>query len=120
VTKRRPPPETAENGFPKFILEDVRFSRRVDPVSPFLNDQLTEEERMIADAARAFAADKLMPRVTDAYLNEVTDREIFSEMGQAGLLGVTVPEQYGGAEAGYVSYGLVAREVERSIPATAR
>jgi len=81
---------------------------------PFLiTDQLTEEERMISDAAAAFAADKLMPRVTDAYLNEVTDREIFSEMGQAGLLGVTVPEQYGGAEAGYVSYGLVAREVER-------
>jgi len=81
---------------------------------PFLiNDQLSEEERMIADAAAAFAADKLMPRVTDAYLNETTDREIFSEMGQAGLLGVTVPEQYGGAEAGYVSYGLVAREVER-------
>ncbi len=78
-----------------------------------LADQLSEEERMIADAARAFAADKLMPRVTDAYLNEVTDREIFSEMGEAGLLGVTVPEQYGGAEAGYVSYGLVAREVER-------
>ncbi|OCW58009.1 acyl-CoA dehydrogenase [Hoeflea olei] len=81
---------------------------------PFLlADQLTEEERMIADAAAAFAADKLMPRVSDAYLNEVTDREIFSEMGQAGLLGVTVPEAYGGAEAGYVSYGLVAREVER-------
>ncbi len=81
---------------------------------PFLiSDQLTEEERMIADAAAAFAADKLAPRVTEAYLNETTDREIFSEMGQAGLLGVTVPEQYGGAEAGYVSYGLVAREVER-------
>ena len=81
---------------------------------PFLiNDQLTEEERMIADAAAAFAADKLAPRVTDAYLNETTDRDIFSEMGAAGLLGVTVPEQYGGAEAGYVSYGLVAREVER-------
>jgi len=77
------------------------------------DDQLTEEERMIADAARAFAADKLAPRVTEAYLNETTDRDIFSEMGQAGLLGVTVPEQYGGAEAGYVSYGLVAREVER-------
>jgi glutaryl-CoA dehydrogenase len=81
---------------------------------PFLiSDQLTEEERMIEDAARAFAADKLAPRVTEAYLNETTDRDIFSEMGQAGLLGVTVPEQYGGAEAGYVSYGLVAREVER-------
>lgn len=81
---------------------------------PFLiADQLTDEERMIADAAAAFAADKLAPRITEAYLNETTDREIFAEMGQAGLLGVTVPEQYGGAEAGYVSYGLVAREVER-------
>ncbi len=81
---------------------------------PFLlSDQLTDEERMIADAAAAFAADKLAPRVTDAYLNEVTDRGIFAEMGEAGLLGVTVPEAYGGAEAGYVSYGLVAREVER-------
>ncbi|KGF67566.1 acyl-CoA dehydrogenase [Hoeflea sp. BAL378] len=81
---------------------------------PFLiADQLSDEERMIADAAAAFAADKLAPRVTDAYLNETTDPEIFAEMGAAGLLGVTVPEIYGGAEAGYVSYGLVAREVER-------
>lgn len=81
---------------------------------PFLlADQLTDEERMIWDAAAAFAADKLAPRVTEAYLNEHTDREIFLEMGQAGLLGVTIPEIYGGAEAGYVSYGLVAREVER-------
>ena len=81
---------------------------------PFLiADQLTDEERMIADSAAAFAADKLMPRVTEAYLNETTDRAIFSEMGAAGLLGITVPEAYGGAEAGYVSYGLVAREVER-------
>jgi glutaryl-CoA dehydrogenase len=97
---------------PAVSIKSAKSSFQWD--DPFLiNDQLTEEERMIADAARAFAADKLMPRVTDAYLNEVTDREIFSEMGQAGLLGVTVPEQYGGAEAGYVSYGLVAREVER-------
>ncbi|MBV1723695.1 MAG: acyl-CoA dehydrogenase [Hoeflea sp.] len=81
---------------------------------PFLiADQLTDEERMIADSAAAFAADKLAPRVTEAYLNETTDRAIFSEMGAAGLLGITVPEIYGGAEAGYVSYGLVAREVER-------
>jgi glutaryl-CoA dehydrogenase len=97
---------------PAVSIKSAKSSFQWD--DPFLiNDQLTEEERMIADAARAFAADKLMPRVTDAYLNEVTDREIFSEMGEAGLLGVTVPEQYGGAEAGYVSYGLVAREVER-------
>jgi glutaryl-CoA dehydrogenase len=81
---------------------------------PFLFDaQLEDDERMIRDAAAAFAADKLAPRVTDAYLNETVDRDIFSEMGQAGLLGVTVSEDLGGAGAGYVSYGLVAREVER-------
>ena len=81
---------------------------------PFLLDaQLEDDERMIRDAAAAFAADKLAPRVTDAYLNETVDRDIFAEMGEAGLLGVTVSEEYGGAGAGYVSYGLVAREVER-------
>ncbi|RED18213.1 acyl-CoA dehydrogenase [Pontivivens insulae] len=81
---------------------------------PFLlNDQLTEEERMLSDAARTFAQDKLLPRVTDAYLNEQTDPEIFAEMGEMGLLGATIPEAYGGLGAGYVSYGLVAREVER-------
>ncbi len=78
-----------------------------------LEDQLTDEERMIRDAARTFAADKLAPRVIDAFANEKTDPEIFREMGAMGLLGVTVPEQYGGAGFGYVSYGLVAREVER-------
>ncbi|TDH35935.1 acyl-CoA dehydrogenase [Pseudohoeflea suaedae] len=81
---------------------------------PFLLEaQLEEDERMIRDAAAAFAADKLAPRVTEAYLNETVDRDIFGEMGEAGLLGVTVSEDYGGAGAGYVSYGLVAREVER-------
>jgi glutaryl-CoA dehydrogenase len=81
---------------------------------PFLlEDQLTDEERMIRDAAAGFAADRLLPRVEDAYLNETTDPEIFREMGEAGLLGVTVPDEYGGAGASYVSYGLVAREVER-------
>jgi len=81
---------------------------------PFLlADQLTEEERMLSDAARGYAADKLLPRVEDAYLNEVTDPEIFREMGEMGLLGVTVPEEYGVLGAGYVSYGLIAREVER-------
>ena len=81
---------------------------------PFLlEDQLTEDERMIRDAAAAFAADKLAPRVEDAYLNEVTDPAIFREMGDAGLLGITIPEEYGGLGAGYVTYGLVAREVER-------
>ena len=81
---------------------------------PFLFDaQLEEDERMIAESARAFAQDKLMPRVEHAYMDEQTDPEIFAEMGAQGLLGVTVPEQYGGIGAGYVSYGLVAREIER-------
>ncbi len=81
---------------------------------PFLlSDQLTEDERMISDASQAFAQDRLMSRVEDAYLNEHTDPEIFAEMGAAGLLGVTVAEQYGGVGASYVAYGLVAREVER-------
>ncbi|MEX4006115.1 acyl-CoA dehydrogenase [Neoaquamicrobium sediminum] len=81
---------------------------------PFLlDDQLTEDERMIRDAAAGFASDRLLPRVEEAYLEEKTDPAIFSEMGQAGLLGVTIPEEYGGSGAGYVSYGLVAREVER-------
>ena len=79
----------------------------------FLDDQLTEEEGMIRDAARAYADDRLAPRVTDAFAAETTDPEIFREMGAQGLLGVTIPEQYGGVGAGYVAYGLIAREVER-------
>ncbi|MCF3973719.1 acyl-CoA dehydrogenase [Paracoccus salsus] len=81
---------------------------------PFLlEDQLTEEERMIRDSAAAFAAESLAPRVQDAYLNEHTDPEIFREMGAAGMLGVTVAEEHGGVGASYVAYGLVAREIER-------
>ena len=81
---------------------------------PFLlDDQLSEEERQIADAARAFAEAELRPLVNDAYLDEVTPPELFRKMGQAGLLGVTIPEEYGGVGASYVAYGLVAREVER-------
>ena len=81
---------------------------------PFLIEgQLSEDERAIRDAAAAFAADKLATRVEDAYLNEKTDPAIFREMGEAGLLGITVPEEYGGLGANYVTYGLVAREVER-------
>jgi len=81
---------------------------------PFLlNDQLTEDERMIRDTARDYAQEKLLPRIVKAYANETTEREIFNEMGALGLLGVTLPEDYGCANAGYVSYGLVAREVER-------
>ncbi len=81
---------------------------------PFLlDDQLGEDERLIRDTARAYAQEKLAPRVIDAYLEEKTDRSIFSEMGELGLLGVTLPEEYGCANANYVSYGLVAREIER-------
>jgi len=83
----------------------------LDPLR--LDDQLGEDERMIATAARAYATDKLSPRVTRAYANEESDPEIFREMGEMGLLGITIPEAYGGLGAGYVSYGLVAREVER-------
>ncbi|WP_243369547.1 acyl-CoA dehydrogenase [Microvirga solisilvae] len=82
-----------------------------DPL--LLDDLLTDDERMIRDTARAYAQDKLLPRVIDAYREERTDREIFNEMGELGLLGVTLPEDYGCAGASYVAYGLVAREVER-------
>ena len=81
---------------------------------PFLLDsQLEEEERLIRDSAAAFATENLLPRVENAYLNETVEPEIFGLMGQTGLLGITVPEQYGGVGASYVAYGLVAREVER-------
>ena len=78
-----------------------------------LEDQLSEDERMIRDTARAYAQDRLQPRVIDAYRNETSDPSIFREMGELGLLGVTVPDTYGGVGASYVAYGLVAREVER-------
>jgi glutaryl-CoA dehydrogenase len=86
----------------------------LDWADPFLIDaQLTEEERMIRDAAAAFARDKLLPRVIEANRHEIFHREIMSEMGELGLLGATIPEDFGGVGAGYVSYGLIAREVER-------
>ncbi len=78
-----------------------------------LEDQLSEDERMIRGSARAYAQDKLQPRVIDAYRNETSDPSIFREMGELGLLGVTVEETYGGVGASYVAYGLIAREVER-------
>ncbi|WP_072631371.1 acyl-CoA dehydrogenase [Planktotalea frisia] len=81
---------------------------------PFqLEAQLSEEERMLRDAANAYAQDKLQPRVIDAFREEHSDAKIFREMGEMGLLGVTIPEEYGGIGGSYVSYGLVAREVER-------
>ncbi|MGL4488047.1 MAG: acyl-CoA dehydrogenase [Rhizobiaceae bacterium] len=78
-----------------------------------LDDQLSEEERMIRDSARAYAQEKLQPRVIEAWRNETTDASVFREMGELGLLGSTIPEAYGGIGASYVSYGLIAREVER-------
>ncbi len=78
-----------------------------------LEDQLSEDERMIRDSARAYCQEKLQPRVLEAFQNEHTDPAIFAEMGSMGLLGTTIPEAYGGLGSGYVAYGLVAREVER-------
>lgn len=81
---------------------------------PFdLESQLTEEERMIRDAAHGFAQSELQPRVQEAYRGELDAPDLFPLMGQAGLLGATIPEEFGGAGAGYVSYGLIAREIER-------
>ena len=82
-----------------------------DPL--LLDTQLTEDERMVRDAAAEYAQGRLMPRIHDAFRNETTDPSIFREMGELGLLGITIPEQYGGANLNYVSYGLIAREIER-------
>ncbi len=82
-----------------------------DPL--LLEEQLTEDERLIRDAARAYAQDKLMPRVLEANRHEIFHREIMTEMGALGFLGSTLPEDYGGAGANHVAYGLIAREVER-------
>ena len=99
---------------PKLKAKDAPDLSRFDWEDPFrLDQQLTEDERMLRDAARAFAQEKLQPRVIAAYREEKTDPAIFREMGEMGLLGVTVPEEYGGLGASYVAYGLVAREVER-------
>jgi glutaryl-CoA dehydrogenase len=85
-----------------------------DWADPFLlDDQLTDDERMIRDTAAAYARDRLAPRIVGAFAEEHTDPAIFREMGALGLLGPTLPEQYGGVGASYVAYGLVAREVER-------
>lgn len=78
-----------------------------------LEGQLSEEERMIRDSARAYAQDHLAPKVIDAFAEEKTDPSVFQVMGEMGLLGITIPEEYGGIDAGYVTYGLVAREIER-------
>ncbi len=82
-----------------------------DPLQ--LEDLLSDEEKLIRDTAHNYAQNKLMPRVEEAFLEEKMDKRIFAEMGELGLLGITIPEEYGCAGASYVSYGLVAREVER-------
>jgi glutaryl-CoA dehydrogenase len=82
-----------------------------DPL--LIEEELADEERLIRDTARAYAQEKLLPRVIEAYASEKTDPAIFAEMGELGLLGMTLPPDYGCAGAGYVSYGLVAREIER-------
>ncbi len=83
-------------------------------VDPFqLDSQLTADERQVKDATAAYCQDRLAPRVLEAFRHEKTDALIFREMGELGLLGPTIPEAYGGAGLNYVSYGLVAREVER-------
>jgi len=92
------------------VRDDAPFNWE-DPLD--LENELSEEERMVRDTARGYAQDKLFPRVLTAYREERFDREIMSEMGALGLLGATVPEEYGGAGLGYVAYGLIAREVER-------
>ncbi|NIJ39197.1 glutaryl-CoA dehydrogenase [Sphingopyxis panaciterrae] len=95
-------------------LADPQRIEALDPFDPLqIDDQLSEEERMIRDAARAYATGELLPRVTSAFLDERFDREIMSEMGALGLLGATIDPEYGGAGLNYVSYGLIAREVER-------
>ena len=82
-----------------------------DPL--LLEQQLTDDERMVRDAARRYAQDKLAPRILEAFRHEQTDLAIFREMGALGLLGPTIPAEYGGPELNYVSYGLIAREIER-------
>jgi glutaryl-CoA dehydrogenase len=103
-----------DNAKPELRAKDAPDLSRFNWEDPFLLDQqLEEEERMVRDSAHAYAQESLMSRVTDAFAKEETDPEIFREMGEMGLLGTTIPEAYGGIGAGYVTYGLVAREVER-------
>src|SRR5207302_3480806 len=108
--RSRAMPRAAEKIAPPASTKEQPFNWE-DPLD--LESELSEEERMVRDTARGYAQDKLFPRVLSAYREERFDREIMSEMGALGLLGATVPEEYGGAGLGYVAYGLIAREVER-------
>jgi len=99
---------------PALKAKDAPDLAGFDWQDPFrLDDQLTEEERLVRDTAHGYAQNKLQPRVIEAFREEKTDPAIFREMGENGLLGCTLPEEYGGAGLGYVAYGLVAREIER-------
>src|SRR5476651_1223608 len=92
----------------------AKTTTRFDWSDPFLLDQqLTEDERMVRNTARAYCTDKLAPRVLEAFRHERTDVNIFRELGALDMLGIVIPQEYGGAGLGYVAYGLVAREVER-------
>jgi glutaryl-CoA dehydrogenase len=93
-----------------YVKDNEEFNWE-DPLN--LDGLLTEEERMVQETARTYCQEKLLPRVTSAFLDERFDREIMTEMGELGLLGSTLPSEYGGADLGYVAYGLIAREVER-------
>src|SRR5436190_1146806 len=92
----------------------AKSEARFNWADPFqLEQQLNQEERLVRDTARSYAQDKLLPRVLEMFRHEKTDPTIFREFGALDMLGITIPEQYGGAGLNYVSYGLVAREVER-------
>jgi glutaryl-CoA dehydrogenase len=103
--------QVAEQREPRAPAKETEAFNWEDPLD--LESELTEEERMVRDTARDYAQEKLFPRVLMAYREERFDRAIISEMGALGLLGPTVPEQYGGAALGHVSYGLIVREIER-------
>jgi glutaryl-CoA dehydrogenase len=112
IAKESPMPQAAEKrpDQPVKAKPSAEFDWE-DPLG--LEGQLSEDERMVRDTARGYAQDKLMPRILAAYREERFDREILNEMGALGLLGPTIPEEYGGAGLGYVAYGLIAREIER-------
>jgi glutaryl-CoA dehydrogenase len=114
MRRKAEPKGLAMNDAAPIKPKDAPDLGRFDWEDPFrMSDQLGEEERMMRDSARAYAQEKLQPRVIAAYREEKTDPAIFREMGEMGLLGVTVPEEYGGLGGSYVAYGLVAREIER-------
>ncbi len=107
-------PDDLKSPLPDLRAKDAPDLGAFDWSDPLrLSAQLSEEERLIADSARAYATEKLAPRVVEAFETEATDPEIFREMGDMGLLGTTIPEAYGGLGGSYVAYGLVAREIER-------